>query len=61
MMLLIYQNILIVGEFMKIVDLQLNIDGLKLKDGETVDDVISKIKDVVDTNYDIQYNILYEE
>lgn len=46
---------------MKIVDLQLNIDGLKLKDDETVDDVISKIKDVVDTNYDIQYNILYEE
>lgn len=61
MMLLIYRNILIVGEFMKIVDLQLNIDGLKLKDGETVDDVISKIKDIVDTNYDIQYNILYEE
>ena len=46
---------------MKIVDVQLNIDGLKLKDDETVDDVISKIKDVVDTNYDIQYNILYEE
>lgn len=46
---------------MKIVDLQLNIDGLKLKDGETVDDVISRIKGIVDTNYDIQYNILYEE
>ena len=46
---------------MKIVDLQLNIDGLKLKDGETVDDVISKIKSIVDTNYDIQYDILYEE
>lgn len=46
---------------MKIVDVQLNIDGLKLKDDETVDDVISKIKDIVDTNYDIQYNILYEE
>lgn len=61
MMLLIYRNILIVGEFMKIVDLQLNIDGLKLKDGETVDDVISRIKGIVDTNYDIQYNILYEE
>ena len=61
MMLLIYRNILIVGEFMKIVDLQLNIDGLKLKDGETVDDVISKIKSIVDTNYDIQYDILYEE
>lgn len=61
MMLLIYQNILIVGEFMKIVDLQLNIDGLKLKDGETVDDVISRIKGIVDTNYDIQYDILYEE
>lgn len=61
MMLLIYRNILIVGEFMKIVDLQLNIDGLKLKDGETVDDVISRIKGIVDTNYDIQYDILYEE
>ena len=46
---------------MKIVDVQLNIDGLKLKDDETVDDVISKIKDIVDTNYDIQYDILYEE
>lgn len=46
---------------MKIVDLQLNIDGLKLKDGETVDDVINKINEIVDTNYEIQCNILYEE
>ena len=44
---------------MKIVDLQLNIDGLILKDDESVDDFIDSLK--VNSNYDIVYEVLYEE
>ena len=46
---------------MKVVDLKIQIDGLLLQENETVDDVIDKIKGVVDTSYEIQYEVLYEE
>ena len=46
---------------MKIIDLQLNIDGLILKDNETVDDLINKLETITDTSYDINYTILHEE
>ena len=48
-------------DIMKIVDLQLNIDGVLIGGGETVDDVIQKIKSVINTEYDITYQILHEE
>lgn len=44
---------------MKIVDLQLNIDGLLLEDNESVDDFINSIN--VNSNYNIVYEVLYEE
>lgn len=46
---------------MRIVDLQLNIDGLILKDNESVEDFINLIRDVTNSAYDIQYQVLYEE
>lgn len=46
---------------MKIVDLQLNIDGLILPVGEGVEDVIKRIESVVNSSYKIQYEVLYEE
>lgn len=44
---------------MRIVDLQLNIDGLILKDNESVEDVINKIK--VNSTYPIVWQVLSEE
>lgn len=44
---------------MKIVDLQLNIDGLLLEDNESVEDFIKSIK--VNSCYKIVYEILHEE
>ena len=49
------------GITMRIVDLQLNIDGLILKDNESVEDFINLIRDVTNSAYDIQYQVLYEE
>ena len=46
---------------MKIVDLKLNIDGLRLADYESVDDFIRKLESVVDSNYPIVYEVLHEE
>ena len=46
---------------MKIVDLQLNIDGLLIGDNETIDSFIAKIEKIANTNYDITYEILHEE
>lgn len=46
---------------MKLVDLQLNIDGLLVGGGKTVDDFISEIQKIANTNYDITYQILHEE
>lgn len=46
---------------MKLVDLQINIDGLLIGGGETVDDFINKIESLTNSNYKINYQILYEE
>lgn len=43
---------------MKIVDLQLNIDGLIIED---VEKFIQKIEKISNTSYPIKYDILYEE
>ena len=43
----------------RIVDLQLNIDGLILNDSETIDDFIKSIN--ANTTYPITYQILHEE
>ena len=45
----------------KIVDLHLNIDGVMLKEGESVEDLVKRVGSVVDTSYPIQYDVLYEE
>ena len=44
---------------MRIIDLQLNIDGLILDDDESVDDFINQLN--VNSFYDIVYEVLYEE
>lgn len=46
---------------MRIIDLKLNIDGLILKDDETVEGFIDKIQRVSNTSYEISYEVLYEE
>ena len=46
---------------MKIIDLQLNIDGLLLKDNESVEDFIATIQKITNSNYNIQYQVLHEE
>lgn len=43
----------------RIIDLQLNIDGLILGGGETIDDFIESID--ANTAYPITYQILHEE
>ena len=43
---------------MKIVDLQLNIDGLILEDDESVEDFIDTLE--VNSSYPILYEVLYE-
>ena len=44
---------------MRIVDLQLNIDGLILNDGETVDDFIDGLN--INSSYPVVFDVLYEE
>lgn len=44
---------------MKIVDLRLDIDGLILKDDESVEDFIKNLK--VNSSYPIVWKVLYEE
>ena len=44
---------------MRIIDLQLNIDGLILDDDESVDDFINQLN--INSVYDIVYEVLYEE
>ena len=43
---------------MKICDLRLSIDGVILRDGENIDDLIKKIEAVVETSYDIQVDVI---
>ena len=44
-----------------IVDLVLNIDGLILDKGESVEDYIDKIQKISNSNHDIIYDIIYME
>jgi len=46
---------------MRIVDLQLNLDEVLLKEHETVEELISKIEKIINSNYPVQYEILNEE
>ena len=46
---------------MKVVDLKIQIDGLLLKDDETVEDYIKKIREITETSYEILYEVIYEE
>ena len=46
---------------MRIVDLQLNIDGIILNEGETIEDFIEAIQMVTNSTYTIQYQVLHEE
>ena len=43
------------------VDIQLNIDGIVLKRGENVEDIIQKIEEVVDTIYPLKWEVIQEE
>ena len=46
---------------MRIVDLQLNIDGIILNGDESIEDYIKAIQSVTNSTYQIQYQILHEE
>lgn len=46
---------------MKIVDLNVQIDGLILDDDETIDDFIDKISELTNSEYEITYEIQHEE
>ena len=46
---------------MKIIDIIINIDGLRLKDGESIDDLDKFINDHFDIAYDVMYEVTYEE
>ena len=46
---------------MKIVDLQLNIDGLRLSNSRSVEDIIKDVEKIIDSAYPIKYDVLYEE
>ena len=41
-----------------IVDIRLTIDGLIVDDCSDIDKLIDKIKEIADTSYDIQYEVL---
>ncbi|MBQ2654113.1 MAG: hypothetical protein IJF83_11195 [Methanobrevibacter sp.] len=43
------------------VDIQLNIDGIVLQEGENIEDIIQKIEEIVDTIYPIKYLVIQEE
>ena len=43
------------------IDVILNIEGIYLKDGENLEDIIKKIESIVDTIYPIKYEIVQEE
>lgn len=46
---------------MKLVDLKINVDGLILKNGESIDDFIDKIESMTNSNYGLTYEVLHEE
>ena len=45
----------------KSIDVQLTIDGIVLKEGENLEDIIKKIDKIVDTIYPIKWEIIQEE
>jgi hypothetical protein len=45
----------------KIVDLSITVDGLILAENESVEQYIEKIKGITNSNYEILYEINYEE
>ena len=45
----------------RVVDIQLTIDGINLEEGENIEDYISKVEKIFDTIYPIQYEIIQEE
>ena len=45
----------------RVVDLQLNIDGIVLQRGENVEDLISKIEKITNTIYPIKWEVIQEE
>ena len=46
---------------MKIIDLKLNVDGLILADGETVESFVAQVEKLVNSVYPVKYDVLYEE
>lgn len=46
---------------MKVVDLVVDIDGLLIGGGDSVDEVIRRIESVIGSSYNVTYQILYEE
>ena len=45
----------------RVVDVKLEIDGIVLKEGENLEDIIKKIDKIVDTIYPIKVEIIQEE
>lgn len=45
----------------RIMDIQLTIDGVILKEGESIEDYISKVEKVFNTSYPVLYEILSDE
>ena len=45
----------------RVVDIQVNIDGIVLHEGENVEDIIQKIEEIVDTIYPVKWEVVQEE
>lgn len=46
---------------MRVVDLQVNIDGLLIGGGDSIEDVVRRIESVIDSSYNVTFQVLYEE
>lgn len=45
----------------RVVDIQLNIDGIVLQEGENIEDLIKKIEKITDTIYPVKWEVIQEE
>ena len=45
----------------RVVDIQVNIYGIVLHEGENVEDIIQKIEEIVDTIYPVKWEVVQEE
>lgn len=45
----------------RVIDIQVNIDGIVLQEGENVEDIIQKIEKIVDTIYPVKWEVIQEE